>query len=348
MNQLDQMKLENEMLRTLVQQDPLTGLLNRKATEQRVQQILVENVSGALLMIDIDEFKYINDIYGHLTADRLLQELGSMMNFIFFSQDIVGRLGGDEFAVFLLRDCTRELIDSRVTALQSGALLAGMKFGIKNGPHLTVGAEFPQAGDTFQSLYDRADSAMREGKKDWQMVLHFYAPAIAEYEGAEWNGSKELIGLSDMKYILRNLKEAAPKEGAYCQDYQTFLSIYRFLERGLNRYGLKIHLLLLSLTDLQGAFICLEERGSLIAQLKESIRISLRFSDIYAQYSTCQFLIMLPGAMKENIDVITSRIQNAFRVRIADRADLLLSFSSYPLEAARSNDAEPPLPHGTT
>ena len=70
----------------------------------------------------------------------------------------------------------------------------------------------------------------------------------------------------------------------------------------------------------------------LMEKLRESLCSSLRSSDIYTRYSSCQFLAMLPGAALENMNIITTRIQNSFRVRVPDREDLLLSFSFYPLQ----------------
>ena len=72
-------------------------------------------------------------------------------------------------------------------------------------------------------------------------------------------------------------------------------------------------------------------------RLQESIRSSLRFSDIYTQYSSCQFLAMAVCAGRENMDIITDRIEKAFLVREPDRPDIRLSFSFYPLQ---------PIPHG--
>lgn len=74
-NELEVLKMENSRLQKLTQQDSLTGLLNRRAIESEVNKLLTDKISGVFLMMDIDEFKYINDKYGHLTGDRTLVEL---------------------------------------------------------------------------------------------------------------------------------------------------------------------------------------------------------------------------------------------------------------------------------
>lgn len=338
MKELEELKRENDRLRLLADQDLLTGLLNRGAMEAKISGLLEGNASGVFLMMDVDEFKYINDKFGHPAGDLALRELARVIAETFGREGLTGRMGGDEFAVFLpdVPDGpgrrAGEVLSERVERLKAAAILAGEGLGMGSRLRITAGAEFAGPGDTFFSLYQRADMAMRAGKRSRKKALYLYEPSM-ESGGSRYGETAEYAAASvDMKYISDQLKENAIVDGAYCQDYDTFLAIYRFLERGLNRTGLRVHLILMSLTDQHGAFVRLEERESLVGRLRESIRSSLRFSDIYTQYSSCQFLAMAVCATQENMDVITARIEQAFRVREPDRPDIRLSFSFYPLQ----------------
>lgn len=332
MKELEALKLENDRLRMLAQQDSLTGLLNRGTIEKKINEVLSKESFGVLLMMDVDEFKYINDKFGHLTGDRILQELARVMGLYFFKKDLIGRMGGDEFVVFLSGRYTTEMVESKVEGLNSRIAQVGRESGLGSRLQITAGAEFVREGDSFQSLYERADAAMRAGKGDWKKSLRFYEPDMAESEPSLEEEKVHTVSAADIRYITRQLRENRLVEGAYCQDYNTFLGIYRFMERGLTRTGLKANLILISLTNQFGSFIPLEERGKMIGNLKESISSSLRLSDIYTQYSSCQFLAMALGASLENMQLIADRIQEAFRHNVPEREDIVLTFNFYPLQ----------------
>lgn len=84
--------------------DALTGLLNKQATEEQISGIIrdaIPSSAGALLMIDVDKFKLINDSYGHIAGDRVLMAIGQVVRNFFKGMDVIGRIGGDEFMVYL-------------------------------------------------------------------------------------------------------------------------------------------------------------------------------------------------------------------------------------------------------
>lgn len=331
MKKLDELQGENDRLNKLANQDSLTGLLNRGAMEEKVGAALKKSAGGVFLMIDIDHFKDINEVYGHLTGDKVLQELARVMDFLFFKKDMIGRMGGDEFAIFLPGEYRKDLVESKAESLYFRALQAGKDMGIGSSLKLTIGASLVCERDVFQALYSRADMALRYGKKEGRKILTFYKEAMeADKPGPELR-EDILAAPQDMQYICLQLKEPEFVQEADCQDYYTFLSIYRFLERSLDRIGLTVQLILVSMTDSQGAFVKLEERELLMEKLKESIRTSLRFSDIYTRYSSCQFLAMTPGAVSGDMELITARICEKFRILVPERSDIRLFFSFYPL-----------------
>ena len=100
--------------------DPLTGLYNRAAFERELCQYVQSadtSPCGALLMLDIDNFKQTNDKLGHLEGDKALQRMAGILTATFRHEDIIGRLGGDEFLVFAKGLCDYDSISRRVELL---------------------------------------------------------------------------------------------------------------------------------------------------------------------------------------------------------------------------------------
>ena len=92
-------KREEARARHLANHDPLTGLLNRRGFEEALERAIAEGWQGAVVMLDLDNFKYINEIHGHKIGDTLVAELALALNAKLSEQDLLARLGGDEFGV---------------------------------------------------------------------------------------------------------------------------------------------------------------------------------------------------------------------------------------------------------
>lgn len=154
------MQIDREQeLRKQAQQDPLTGLYNRagvKLINARLEQIS----RGILFMLDLDDFKFVNDTYGHAAGDKLLVAIGHILTETFRTDDIVARVGGDEFVAFLSGS------DSRSTAEQKGQeLLDRVKElrieGIDTPASISVGAaSAPSLGRSYEALSQAADEAL--------------------------------------------------------------------------------------------------------------------------------------------------------------------------------------------
>ena len=117
-----QRELARETAATL---DALTGVYNRRAFEERVTEHMLTTQAGqssALVLIDLDNFKYINDEFGHIAGDQVLKNLAEAMMITFRKKDLLGRLGGDEFLVFLRNVSEKEVIDCRMEELKTSFL----------------------------------------------------------------------------------------------------------------------------------------------------------------------------------------------------------------------------------
>lgn len=160
----------------LLQKDNLTGALNRGAFIAHMRDTLLsqKDACGVLCYLDVDDFKHINDTYGHPFGDTVLQDAVTRISDALLPGEAVGRLGGDEFAVALRLDRPDEaLARARVEALCQGMV---SEYG--NGAlvtHSFGAALFPTHGDTFEALYEKADKALYTAKrmgKNQVMIYH--------------------------------------------------------------------------------------------------------------------------------------------------------------------------------
>lgn len=160
------------------QVDPLTGALVRSAFEERLQGELANaKESGAalaLLFVDLDRFKFVNDTYGHDTGDKLLTEVGKVLRGNVRGNDLVGRVGGDEFMVALLgvRDesAAEQIAKSLVSELSAPISVEGRELQVSASIGISL---YPRDGHDTESLLHSADAAMYQVKQGGKNAYHF-------------------------------------------------------------------------------------------------------------------------------------------------------------------------------
>ncbi|MDR2547425.1 MAG: sensor domain-containing diguanylate cyclase [Lachnospiraceae bacterium] len=157
--------------------DLLTGLLNKVATEQRVGEYMASNPAAQAVMfvLDIDNFKKINDTMGHAFGDEVLRSLGQQLSPIFRSSDVVGRIGGDEIIILLKHISTDEIVIKEATKV--ARFFHEFKAGeyVKYAATASIGAAiFPRDGKDFETIYKAADQALYKAKKRGKNQLAFY------------------------------------------------------------------------------------------------------------------------------------------------------------------------------
>lgn len=162
------LNIANEKLRFLSEIDPLTGIANRRKImadlDSRLEQI-GQTSTLALLVLDIDHFKAINDRHGHLAGDDALREITQIMQELLRQGDRIGRIGGEEFMIIV--DQTRPVIaDAIAERIRAGIAHKCIKVCGNDDLALTVsiGIANWKPGDTSTSLYARADQALYQAK----------------------------------------------------------------------------------------------------------------------------------------------------------------------------------------
>lgn len=168
---------EQEQLRELALRDSFTKLYNRGTMEQLVEERLCGTDASqcAYITFDVDNFKQINDVYGHTMGDMLILEVAKQLKKVFNRKASVARMGGDEFAVFLQDVKERE--DVYESAERVLEILREQKdsMGLKSAPTLSVGIAFtPEAGMSFPELYRRADQALYRVKNNTKNGIAVY------------------------------------------------------------------------------------------------------------------------------------------------------------------------------
>jgi diguanylate cyclase (GGDEF)-like protein/PAS domain S-box-containing protein len=177
---IDEKKRELQYLKAKADTDSATGVLNKQTTEDMIKSFLSgEGRFGkhAMLMIDIDDFKTINDDFGHRAGDAIIAALGTELNRIFRTSDIKGRVGGDEFMV-LMKDIDSEGRDFIAHKAKDICQLFGnYKFEGKKRINFSasIGIAFYDVdGSSYEELYEAADQALYKSKNAKKGTFAFY------------------------------------------------------------------------------------------------------------------------------------------------------------------------------
>ncbi len=218
---IDEDKKQRQQLMDLAQRDGLTGLLNKAAARPAVEACLDGRDSGpgALLIIDLDSFKQVNDRYGHLAGDAVLTDLAAILKRLARDRDVVARIGGDEFLVYLPGTSAAEAERKARAVIQA---MAGTKvLGRRGQVSCSVGAAvYPDDADSFAELYRSADLALYQVKSEGKRGFAFFSRRL-ERQGLDGRVVRSTVSsVIDSDAGLVN-----EKLGQYC-----FRMLYRAIE----------------------------------------------------------------------------------------------------------------------
>ncbi len=162
-------------LQEQARRDALTGIYN-KIGEKLIDQRLSACGSGLFFMMDLDNFKMINDTFSHAAGDRLLTQVGALLRSTFRSDDLLARIGGDEFVMFIPESTSIDLAQQKAQALLKA--IQSLEIAPSSDEQLTASigiAVSPQDGVTYDQLYQAADQAM------YRVKLHDHKSGYAFY-----------------------------------------------------------------------------------------------------------------------------------------------------------------------
>lgn len=170
--------MESEVLQDKADTDQLTTLYNKMATERLIKDYLAgegKDKISMMFVLDIDNFKKINDTQGHAFGDKVLSSLGTQIKGWFRTSDIIGRIGGDEFIVFI-----KDVKDVNAVKREGSRIMQffeGFNVGdyTRYSPTASVGgAVFPVDADNFDNLYKAADKAVYKSKRAGKNRVSFF------------------------------------------------------------------------------------------------------------------------------------------------------------------------------
>ena len=196
--------------------DALTGLPNRTLMAEMLTQAIAQarrnETRVALLMLDLDHFKSVNDTHGHYTGDRLLEAVAMRLKSCLRESDIVARLGGDEFLIgfpdVVDEQGVEQVAQKILTALSEPFLIEGHR--------LLIGAsggicQYPIDGESAESLLQIADSALYDSKKKRRGTYSFFTPELTQ-------------ATRRRQRLERDLREACTR-GEFTLNYQPLVTI---------------------------------------------------------------------------------------------------------------------------
>ncbi len=169
---------EQKTLEILSKTDLLTSCYNKITAETIIADSILENSdsSHAMFIVDIDNFKAINDNLGHHFGDLVLSEIASNLRTYFRNADIIGRIGGDEFIVFLKNVSDRSIIENKAEKISSAFqnTYSGENKNYKISGSIGI-ALYPKHGTNYEELYKSADKALYQSKLKGKDCYTFYS-----------------------------------------------------------------------------------------------------------------------------------------------------------------------------
>ncbi len=176
----------------------------------------------------------------------------------------------------------------------------------------------------YETITNRLYSELGVNPSDELLALH------RESLKAVKNIETDLLAIKD------GLNEQGQVDGAFCSEYEIFKDVYRFVARGVERTGSSIFIVLCTVTDRKGE---IPEQGYLtngMKKVKDVIGATLRKGDLFAQYSATQYVIMLPNINFENTNMVTDRIETAFK-KLSISRHIRINFKLQPLDPQGKN-----------
>ena len=288
-------------------QDALTGLWNRVYTEAAVNKMIAQEAKGTLMMIDLDNFKAINDNYGHIEGDRVLKMFADTLRDFSGEEDILCRIGGDELVVFYKDLTSKSEIGSRAADIISDLCdkLERCKFETNSSVSIGI-AQAPEDAAEFNRLYNCADKALYYVKQNGKNSYHFFSDKL---QTEKKRGEKNV----DLNYLREFMNRADGGRGVYSLDFESFHHVYNFIHRFVERSRREVQTLLFTIVDNDEQKMDIAEMELALETLEKAIYQSLRRSDVSTRYSSKQIIVVLMDVNEVNGDMVAARILKCFR-----------------------------------
>lgn len=311
--ELEALSVYTNEIQMMARKDALTGIYNRAYFEDMATTYIKRVKRGCIYMIDMDDFKSINDKYGHLAGDETLKKFAEIISDNINGRGIIGRIGGDEF-IALLEDCDdkdkmAEIAMNIINDIGECEFHFDKNLRISASIGISV---MPDNGIEFKELYNKADKALYYVKQNGKTQFHFYSD---DNVNQDLNTSIQ----ADLDAIKRIIGERHESNGAYLVEYDGFKKIYHFLERVVERTKEDFQIMLFTITNKNGEILNVNELEEAMTIMEKVISNYLRRGDVATNYSSCQYIVILTGAGEVEAVSVAERIKNVFNKKMGNR-----------------------------
>ena len=282
--------------------DKLTGFLNKSAAAVELSKMCSEK-TGCLMMIDLDSFKLVNDIYGHAMGDKVLTACADIIKNAVPEGSKFGRLGGDEFATFAIGVSNEQAVADIAAKIneeisKSAKALMGEDVSIPLGA--SVGGIFvPRYGNDYSSLIKLADKSLYIVKKNGK---HGYGLYSDDHDGSQETSVIDIHALSEI------LGERSVQDVALQLDKESFSPVYRYVIRYILRHHINGCKVLFTLDPANGKRDA--EFYENVDEFGQRIRGTLRKSDIFMRNNKNQYFVFLTDIRADSTEKVINHLVN--------------------------------------
>ena len=298
--------------------DKLTGFLNKGATGVELSRMCSEQ-TGCLMMIDLDSFKLVNDIYGHEMGDKVLIACADIIRNAVPEGSKCGRIGGDEFVAFA-SGVTSESKVSEISKKINDEITRNAKVLMGDDMSIPIGASIggifvPRFGNDYNTLLKLADKSLYIVKKNGKHGYGLYDDDIED---------DTVTALNDIHAISEILGERSIQDVALQLDKDSFSPVYRYVIRYIMRHHINACKVLFTLEPASGTrnsafFDRVDEFGN-------HIRGSLRKSDIFMRNCKNQYFVFLTDIRADSIDKVISHIIDKWHSKSTE--DIVITYET--------------------
>ncbi|MBQ9504332.1 MAG: diguanylate cyclase [Lachnospiraceae bacterium] len=290
-------------LRKAAETDPMTGLLNKASSQEEIGEI-IKGTPGVLMMIDLDSFKLVNDIYGHNMGDKVLIRFAEIIRSAIRAADIAGRIGGDEFIAFCQHVKSEEVIAEKVKYINDELLKSALEYmgdDMRIPLGASVGAVYvPDEGTDFITIFKKADKALYKVKQNGKHGYSFYHDSSRV-------GHDTVTVTTGIQSEMAILAERSREKGAFALPYDQFKLIYRFLMRVESNYHKENRLIIFTLKSKDKEEI---DKDLIYATQRfyDTACSSLRASDVVTLRGKNQVMVLLLEANLVDSKMVIDRV----------------------------------------
>lgn len=321
-----------------LEKDSLTGFLNRRSFEEKIEKFLRKPMSyGTFFMMDMDNFKSVNDTYGHLAGDELILTFVEIIKSCVREQDFVCRVGGDEFAIFFPYLDKEKVIRKRADEIISRFAKERDRLGYSNcSVSIGIMTKYAKSNNMdYDNLYKCADNALYYVKNNGKDDFHIYASAIMD--GGMDSLEQEQI---DIQQLIHRVAERKEYMGAYRVEYDSFSYIYRFIARNVERTKQPVQIVLFTFPLKEKSEEEVAKIQNSLALLEKAIAQSLRRGDVTSRMSLTQQIVILMGANKENGMHVVDRMVQCYE-GLAGKDGLKFEYDIKDVSGTKKDEKNP-------